>query len=66
VICRKRPDQLARGILLHHDNARTHTAWATQERIQGLQLELLEHLSYSPDWAPSDFPVWSAKKPPWW
>jgi hypothetical protein len=26
VICRKRPDQLARGILLHHDNARTHTA----------------------------------------
>jgi hypothetical protein len=25
-IYRKRPGQLARGVLLHHDNARPHTA----------------------------------------
>jgi hypothetical protein len=25
-ICRKRPGQLARGVLLHHDSARPHTA----------------------------------------
>jgi histone-lysine N-methyltransferase SETMAR len=36
-IRRKRPDQLTRGVLLQHDNARPHTARATQERIQELQ-----------------------------
>jgi hypothetical protein len=41
-IRRKHPDQLARGLLLH-DKARPHTAQATQERIQELQWELLEH-----------------------
>jgi hypothetical protein len=34
---RKRPGQLARGILLHHDNVRPHIGRATQERIQELQ-----------------------------
>jgi hypothetical protein len=47
-IRRKRPGQLARGALLHHDNAKPHTARATQERIQALQWELPEHPSYSP------------------
>jgi hypothetical protein len=41
--------------LLHHDNARPHTAQATQKRIQELQWELLEHLPYNPDLAYSDF-----------
>jgi histone-lysine N-methyltransferase SETMAR len=55
-IHRKLTGQLARGVLLH-DNARHHTARATQERIQELQWELLEHPPYSPDLAPSDFSV---------
>jgi hypothetical protein len=54
-IHRKRPGQLAKRVLLHHGNARSHTVWATQERLQELQCELLEHLPYSPDSAPSDF-----------
>jgi histone-lysine N-methyltransferase SETMAR len=54
-IRRKHPGQLARGVLLHHDNARPHRARATQERIQELQMGLLEHPPYSPDLAPSDF-----------
>jgi histone-lysine N-methyltransferase SETMAR len=54
-IHRKRPGQLERGVLLHHDNARTHTVWATQERIQELRWELLEHPPYSQDLTPSDF-----------
>jgi histone-lysine N-methyltransferase SETMAR len=54
-IRRKRLGQLARGVLFHHDNARTHTARATQERFQELQYQLLEHPPYSPDLAPSDF-----------
>jgi ribosomal protein L34E len=33
-IRRKRPRHLARGVLLHRDNARPHTARVTQERIQ--------------------------------
>jgi hypothetical protein len=43
----KRPGQLARGVLLHHENARSHTARATQESIQELQLELLKHPPYN-------------------
>jgi hypothetical protein len=39
-IRRKRPGQLARRILLHHDNARSHTVRATQERIQELHRNL--------------------------
>jgi histone-lysine N-methyltransferase SETMAR len=54
-IRRKLPGQLVRGALLHHDNAKPHTALATRERIQELQWELLEHPHHSPDWAPSDF-----------
>jgi histone-lysine N-methyltransferase SETMAR len=54
-IYRKCPGQLARGVLLHHDNGRPHIARESQERIQELQWELLDHPSYSPDLAPSDF-----------
>jgi histone-lysine N-methyltransferase SETMAR len=56
-ISRKGPGQLARGVLLHHDNAGPHTARATQERIQELKWQLLEYPPYSPDLAPSDFPL---------
>jgi hypothetical protein len=42
-IRRKLSGQLARGVLLYNDNARPHTSQATQERIQELQWELLEH-----------------------
>jgi histone-lysine N-methyltransferase SETMAR len=55
VIRRKPPCQLARGVLLHHDNARPNTTQATQERIQELQWGFLEHPPYSPDLGPSDF-----------
>jgi hypothetical protein len=33
-ISRKRAVKLTRGVLLHHDNARPHTARAIQDRIQ--------------------------------
>jgi histone-lysine N-methyltransferase SETMAR len=51
-IHRKLPGQLERVVLLHHDNARPHTVRATQERIQELQCEILEHPPYNPDFAP--------------
>jgi histone-lysine N-methyltransferase SETMAR len=49
-------------VLLHHDNARPHTAQATQKRIQELQGELPEHQAYSPDLAPSDFQLFGLLK----
>jgi hypothetical protein len=56
-IRRKYPDHLARGVLLHHDNARPHTARATQERIQELQWEFTAQI-----WPL----VTPAKNPPCW
>jgi histone-lysine N-methyltransferase SETMAR len=53
-ICTKCPGKLARGVLLHHDGARPHTAESIQERIHELQWELLQYPPYSPDLAPSD------------
>jgi histone-lysine N-methyltransferase SETMAR len=41
--------------LLVRDNARPHTARATIEALETLKFEVLSHLSYSPDLAPSDF-----------
>jgi hypothetical protein len=60
VIHRKLPGQLARGVLLHHDNVRPHSAWATQDRIRVLQWELLQSQPYSPDLAPSDFSMFGS------
>jgi hypothetical protein len=59
-IRRKRPGQLARGVL-HYDNARPHTVQATQERIQ-VQWELLEYPPYSPGSAPTDFHLFGPLK----
>jgi histone-lysine N-methyltransferase SETMAR len=61
-ICSKLPGQLARGVLLHHENAIPHTARATQERIQELQWELREHPPYGRDLAPSDFHLFEPLK----
>jgi histone-lysine N-methyltransferase SETMAR len=61
-ICNKLPGELARRALFRHDNARPHTARATQERIQELQWEFLEHSPYSPDLAPSDFHLFGPLK----
>jgi hypothetical protein len=47
--------------VLHHDNARPHTARATQDRIQELQ-ELLEHTPYNLDLAPNDFQLFRPLK----
>jgi hypothetical protein len=58
----KRLGQLARGLLLHHNNVRPHTAQATQKRIQELQWEVLEHPPYRPGLAPSDFHLFGPLK----
>ena len=52
-VCRVRGSTL--WILLLHDNARLHTARATIDALETLKFEVLSHLPYSPDLAPSDF-----------
>jgi len=41
--------------ILHHDNAPAHTALSVREFLATKQITVLEHATYSPDLAPSDF-----------
>ena len=52
---RKRRWLSSSDVHLQHHISRAHTARHTVKQIQGLQLEVLPHPPYSPDWAPSDF-----------
>ena len=54
-IRKKRPETLAQGVILHHDNAPVHKARAVTELIDRYSWELLDHAPYSPDLAPCDF-----------
>ncbi|GBM21097.1 Mariner Mos1 transposase [Araneus ventricosus] len=61
-IRRKRPGLLHRGVLLHHDNAKPHTADLTRDTIANFGWSVLQHPPYSPDLAPSDFHLFGSLK----
>ena len=42
-------------IILHQENARSHVFFMTRQKLLQLGWEVLIHLPYSPDIAPSDF-----------
>ncbi|CAH1990392.1 unnamed protein product [Acanthoscelides obtectus] len=44
-----------RRIILHQDNASSHTAQKTRQYLTEENVELLDHPPYSPDLSPSDF-----------
>ncbi|GBO16451.1 hypothetical protein AVEN_226650-1 [Araneus ventricosus] len=52
---RKRPGLLSKGDLLLHDNARPHKTSVTRDFKQRFRWNVLEHPTYSPNLAPSDF-----------
>jgi histone-lysine N-methyltransferase SETMAR len=58
----KRRGLLGVGVLLQHDNTRTHTARSTVATLQDLSFECLPHPPYSPDLAPSNFHVFGPLK----
>jgi hypothetical protein len=43
------------GVILQHENARTHTANRTKAAIQEVDWGIPPHTLYSPDLAPSDY-----------
>lgn len=58
----RRRGKKSRGILLHQDNARPHTARRTMEKIDQLRWKLISHPPYSPDLAPSDYALFPHMK----
>ncbi|XP_067947100.1 histone-lysine N-methyltransferase SETMAR-like [Watersipora subatra] len=58
----KRRGMQSRGVILHQDSARPHTATRTIETINQLGWELLDHPPYSPNLAPSDYHLFGALK----
>ncbi|CAH1987895.1 unnamed protein product [Acanthoscelides obtectus] len=44
-----------RRIILHQDNASSHTTQKTRQNLTKENVELLEHPPYSPDLSPNDF-----------
>ena len=53
-IARKRTGKLTRGVLLLQDNAPAHTSQVAMTAATECGFEVLPHLPYSPDMAPSD------------
>jgi len=43
------------NLILHHDNASSHTAGLTKDYLRNRKVEVLNHPAYSPDLAPCDF-----------
>jgi histone-lysine N-methyltransferase SETMAR len=58
----ERPGLQKKGIIFHQDNAPAHKSVFAMGKLRGMQYELLEHPSYSPDLAPSDFYVFPKLK----
>ena len=49
-------------VFLQHDNARPHTSIKTREAITSFGWITVPHSPYSPDLAPSDYPLFDAMK----
>jgi histone-lysine N-methyltransferase SETMAR len=49
-------------IIFHQDNAPAHESVLAMGKLRDLHYELLEHPTYSPDLAPSDFRLFSKLK----
>ena len=55
IIAELRKSNSKRRIILHHDNASSHSARQTIEYLKQEKVEILDHPLYSPDLSPNDF-----------
>ena len=62
MIHEKRRGKLSKGILLQQDNARVHTCKFAMNAVERNGYELIQHPTYSPDLAPSDYFLFSNLK----
>ena len=53
--CKGRPRPGVRGLLLHHDNASTHTVAVPQGFLAASDVQLVTHTLFSPALAPCDW-----------
>jgi len=53
-LCEKRPEKAA-AMFFHHDNAPPHRAARVHQFFDDNNFEVVPHVPYSPDLAPSDF-----------
>ena len=53
--CKQHPWKGVCGLLLHHDDARVHTAAVTLDFLAAKDVQLVTHLPYSPDLVPCDW-----------
>ena len=44
-----------KGVIFYHNNSTPHTSLATRQKLLKLSWEVMLHLPYSPDLAPSDY-----------
>ena len=58
-VLEKRRGKFSRGVLLLHDNAAVHKSNVAQAAIRRVRFAELNHPSYSPDIAPSDYCLFS-------
>jgi len=62
ILKEKRRGKITKGMLFLHDNAPAHRAYATQKKLAYLGFQCLDHPSYSPDLAPSDYHLFPGLK----
>jgi len=62
ILKEKRRGKFPKGVLFLHNNAPAHRALATQKKMVYLGFQCLDHLTHSPDLAPSDYNVFLGLK----
>ena len=62
ILKERRRGKVTKGVLFLHDNALAHRALAIQKKLAYLGFHCLDHLSYSPDLAPSDYHLFPGLK----
>ena len=60
--CKRCPRTGVLGLLLHHDNARAHTATVTLDFLASNDVQLVTYPSYSPDLAPCNWYLFPSAK----
>jgi hypothetical protein len=58
----KRSRKFTNGVLFLHDSVPTHRTLATQQKLAYLGFQYVDHPPYSPDLAPSDYPLFPGLK----